>query len=291
MKLLALGVVLFALPALASAPGQPLGPDDFVFTVPGLSAVELLPRGCQFPWCWSSNPGSQTPYSLTPQIDVAGHQYATRDVGLLNCNGTARFRRYIVRLTPDGVEEDVAYITERCIPNTTSAADTVRFRSLRIDNNAGCLLMIITTQLMGNPSPADVTYPSTGSNESLIKICGLATQFDILQSYTPDTAALGFTVPRIPEGLPAADYFDTYYGDLATVGDWSQAQPLQCGYPATAPSVGDYLTVADTLPEPAPGQGRYYVTAVTYQGEKRYGRRSSGGVLSGRNPAVLPACN
>ena len=33
-----------------------------------------------------------------------------------------------------------------------------------------------------------------------------------------------------------------------------------------------------------------YVTAVTHQGETRYGRQSSGGVLSGRDPAVLPSC-
>ena len=35
--------------------------------------------------------------------------------------------------------------------------------------------------------------------------------------------------------------------------------------PVTPPSVGDYLTVADTLPTPAAGQGYYYVTAETYQ--------------------------
>ncbi len=94
----------------------------------------------------------------------------------------------------------------------------------------------------------------------------------------------------MPEGLPVADYFDTYYGDLATVGDWSQAQPLQCGFPSTPPSVGDYLAVADPLPDPAPGHGRYYVTAVTHQGQRRYGRKATNGVLSGRDPAVLPGC-
>ena len=96
-----------------------------------------------------------------------------------------------------------------------------------------------------------------------------------------------------PGALPcpeAAGYFDTYYGDLATVGDWSQAQPLQCGYPASPPSVGDYLTVTDPLPTPSPGHGRYYVTAVTYQGERRYGRKRDSGILAARDPAVLPAC-
>ena len=77
----------------------------------------------------------------------------------------------------------------------------------------------------------------------------------------------------------------------ATVGDWSQLQPLQCGYPAAIPNVGDYLTVTDPLPDPAPGTGRYYITSVNYQGHVRYGRKAGGGVLSGRDPALLPPCN
>ena len=95
----------------------------------------------------------------------------------------------------------------------------------------------------------------------------------------------------MPEGFQHADFFDTYYGDINTVGDWSQVQPLQCGFPATSPSTGDYLTVADTLPALKQDQGRYYVTAVTHQGQARYGRKSSGGVLTGRDPGFLPACS
>ena len=94
----------------------------------------------------------------------------------------------------------------------------------------------------------------------------------------------------MPEGFQFADHFDSYYGDITTVGDWSQTQPLQCGFPASAPSVGDYLIVDDTLPALEPGEGRYFVTAVTHQGETRYGRKSSGGVLTGRDPALLPGC-
>ena len=45
---------------------------------------------------------------------------------------------------------------------------------------------------------------------------------------------------------------------------------------------GDYLAVEDTLPDPALGQGYYYITAVHHQGQLRYGRKSSGGVLTGR---------
>jgi hypothetical protein len=54
--------------------------------------------------------------------------------------------------------------------------------------------------------------------------------------------------------------------------------------------VGDYLTVADTVSTPAPGQGVYYVTAATYQGATRYGRKQTNGHMSGRDPALLPAC-
>ena len=59
---------------------------------------------------------------------------------------------------------------------------------------------------------------------------------------------------------------------------------------ATVPHVGDYLTVADTLSDPAPGTGRYYVTAATYQGATRYGRKATAGHLSGRDPAGLAGC-
>jgi hypothetical protein len=115
--------------------------------------------------------------------------------------------------------------------------------------------------------------------------------FEIMQTYTPVTANLSIRVPYMPEGFQFADFFDTYYGDLETVGDWTQAQGLSCGYPTTAPNVGDYLSFEDTLPMPAPGRGYYYVTAVNYQGERRYGRKTIDGVLGGRDPAVLPVCS
>ena len=72
--------------------------------------------------------------------------------------------------------------------------------------------------------------------------------------------------------------------------DFTQAHPLQCGYPAAPPHVGDYLAVADTVLTPAPGQGVYYVTAASYQGATRYGRKQTSGRMSGRDPALLPVC-
>ena len=108
-------------------------------------------------------------------------------------------------------------------------------------------------------------------------ITGFATMFDVLQTYTPQPAPLGFRVPYMPEGMAAADHFDTHWGPLSHPIDFTQAHPLQCAYPAAAVHVGDYLTVADTVPTPAPGQGVYYVTAATYQGAMRYGRKTTAG--------------
>ena len=39
--------------------------------------------------------------------------------------------------------------------------------------------------------------------------------FEILQTYTPTANEVSFRVPYMPEGFQYADYFDTYYGDLA----------------------------------------------------------------------------
>ena len=49
-------------------------------------------------------------------------------------------------------------------------------------------------------------------------------------------------------------------------------------------------STAATSPRPAPGQANYIVTAVTYGTQQRYGRKLINGVMSGRDPALLPGC-
>src|SRR5262245_60112237 len=120
---------------------------------------------------------------------------------------------------------------------------------------------------------------------------GLTTLYDVQQTFVPSANYFGFKVPVQPKGMPAADHFDTYWGPLAHPINFSAAQPLACGYPSTPPHVGDYLTVPDPLPDPAPGTGRYYVTSSTHQGQTRYGRKQFNGQMSGRDPAVLPTCD
>ena len=51
-------------------------------------------------------------------------------------------------------------------------------------------------------------------------------------------------------------------------------------------NVRNYMTVAD----PAAGHANYIVTAVTHGAQRRYGRKRINGVMSGRDPALLPGC-
>jgi len=124
----------------------------------------------------------------------------------------------------------------------------------------------------------------------IASISGFTPLFDILQTYTPTADSLQFRVPAHPEGLRSADHFDTYWGHVSDLPDFTEAQPMQCHYPATPPAVGDYLTVADTSPAPPPGAANYTVTAVTYGTQRRYGRKLIGDLMSGRDPALLPGC-
>ncbi len=63
-----------------------------------------------------------------------------------------------------------------------------------------------------------------------IAIHGLAPLFEILQTYEPTTSEFSFRVPYMPEGFSAANWFDSYYGELPV--DFTQAQALQCEFPA-----------------------------------------------------------
>jgi hypothetical protein len=98
-------------------------------------------------------------------------------------------------------------------------------------------------------------------------------------------------VPVRPEGLPGADSFSVYAGDVRTAADLSQATMLECSVPVgRVPIPGEHLSVGDTLPDPVVGAGRYYVAAVKHGAQIRAGRSMIGGVLQGRNAAVLAGC-
>jgi len=265
-------LVLVSTAAVGSEPGQPLDCSDWVFLEPGLSCTVRV-EDCDSdanPWC----------DILHSFLDNEGYRYHIREVVTGKpCDGAPVIRTELLRFN-ESTETVFAYLGGRCV--TPGVSDNALMDNTFFDEERGHLFVTIRS-LACSPGCTPVRKWNAA-------IEGFTTTFEILQSYEPSTNAWGFRVPYMPEGFPAADYFDTYHGDLATVGDWSRAQPLACGFPTTAPRVGDYLTVADPLPAPAPNSGRYYVTAVTHQGQRRYGRQRLVGVLQGRDPAVLPAC-
>ncbi len=290
-------LMLSMIPAFASDPGQPLDCSDWVFLEPGLSCGRL---------------NSESPGGAEIEVDNDGRVLAVQKNGGADttlCPGlSVPSGIRLVYSKSDGNLETIAYLRSRCVGVDANYAlwdstDLDRdLTALGLSNRGGfvfdagqgrVIIPVHTTcnyddSLSRNNCRAS-SYDDPNVNAWFV-ISGFTTTFDILQSYEPTSGPISFRVPYMPEGFAAADWFDTYYGDLATVGDWTQAQPLECEYPATMPAVGDYLTVDDPLPAPPPGQGRYYVTAASYQGQTRFGRKAIGGVLSGRDPAVLPIC-
>ena len=275
-------LIAFVIPAWASSPGQPLDCSDWSVGV-GMTCTVLVSDCGTEPT--TGNPDFPCANVAGSGIDATGNLVGIEylEPGPLYCG--YQFGHPSLELTSfDGTSEQrLGAIYWRCVDEVTQCDDRITPLARGFDTVNGRLLVWFRSW--------NQNCPATYDKHWLAAFEGFATTAEVLQTYTPTTSQISFRVPNMPEGFRYADYFDTYWGDLATVGDWSRAQPLQCGYPATAPTAGDYLTVEDTLPTPAPGSGYYYVTSVNYQGQRRYGRRANGGVLSGRDSAVLPACS
>ncbi len=257
--------------SLASDPGQPMDCSDFVFFEPGhaCSIVEecFTPDSC----------------------DQAGTP------GLYDNEGRFLFVEYFETITGNRIEllaKDSVGVTVlgeiegRRVIGTDFVGP--QYPTMSFDAINGTLLVT----LRSNCSGLSCNYAPRGWRAL---ISGFAPLFDILQTYDPDplASALQFVVPVHPEGLAAADSFDTYHGTLPV--DFTQAQALACGIlgpdPFTPPAAGDRISVTDTLPDPGPGEIYWYVTAVNHQGEVRFGRESAGDILRGRDPGLLPVCS
>ena len=288
MRFSAVLLVAFACSGtFASEPGQPLDCSDWVILAPGYSCVER--RVCED----LNRDGSCWVGTDVIHVDVASALVRAIAVSTGTFCGANPLNRVEVFRDTD-VRAVIAYVDDRCVDPTTDRIDgfavqggTANFYPSAwslFDASKGQLIFPATSYSIGANST-----PPYSQVSKLYAIAGFATTFDVLQTYAPQPA-LGFRVPYMPEGMAGADHFDTYWGSLAQPIDFTQAHPLQCGYTAAPPHAGEYLTVADTVPTPAPGQGVYYVTAATYQGATRYGRKQINGQMSGRDPALLPAC-
>jgi|GEM_PF-6097456 len=295
----------------ASQPGQPLDCSDMVFSEPGhactvFAALGSFPQGQQYDGEPSSNFLDK---GANLQVDNTGRMFALR----LSTGGHAKpgpqylgaveLRRYdgqgqvVVAYILDRVGQALSGENDHVRPtnsycnggaNNCSTTENYFSQTLTFDSINGRFLIPLQSYCLtdqGNDCPAGY-----GGGWWIAAIDGFPKLFDIFQTYTPVAGGLTFTVPAMPEGLASADYFDTYWGNVASLPDFTQAQPMACGYPASPPAVGDFLTVADTSPTPLVGQANYIVTAVTHGSERRFGRQLVGPTMTGRNPAPLPAC-
>jgi hypothetical protein len=280
-------VTLAWLPALASQPGQPIDESDFQPLLAGTAVSIFVSPG----ECAQSYPGDAgfcagTPSGYVIVSDSCIYTLRLWDLGRCAPGSSPSYSRHIVQRRCDGQAfENVIEVDDRC--NADGTIDAVDLALLSPDLNAG-RIMVLARSFPRDVNANPVRYDAVTRIDT---VTGLTTEFEVLQTFTPPSpSAVAFRVPYMPEGMGGSDHFDTYWGALTQPIDFKQAHPLQCGYPATPPKVGDYLTVADTLPTPSAGKGYYYVTATTYQGQRRDGRQVVNGKLVGRDPAVLPAC-
>ena len=302
LKRMGLRIAILSLafvPARATTYGQALDCTDFVASRPGVTCRPAVAYPC--PKDAQGLASICVVGNDNRAVDNEGNVFRVRRVvqPVATCGPAPFYRLEIVRSRSNDpqLEQSIGYIDERCYDPGHNRVDRIQgYRGGIVDgqdiNSAVVRFDPINGRLL--VSVYDFCTRDNGVCEYspdywVMELDGFATLFEVLQTYTPQ-ASLGFHVPYMPEGMAGADHFDSYWGPLSHPINFTQAHPLQCGYPAVPPHVGDYLTVTDTVPTPAPGQGVFYVTAATYQGATRYGRKTTAGHLSGRDPAVLPAC-
>jgi hypothetical protein len=214
-------------------------------------------------------------------LDAAGNRYGT-------INGVDAAGDYFdIYRRPAGTKqsEHIVRITKRKEPFFGEVTKLQVTSGWEIDQTGGTLLIGLTGSCF---SAACTAQGDTTDHLAVIRITGLPTLFDLALSYEAP-AGLSIRMPVRPEALPSADRIDVYYGAAASLADLSSALSLACDVAGSA-GPGDTVSVADPLPDPGPGEARYYLAAVTSGLDRRAGRQRANGALQGRHAADLPAC-
>ena len=295
-------VASFVFSSVASQPGQPLDCSDWVILEPGITC------GWHLPPPDSPNPTSDLfsfGMSNPRVVDAQGRTIQARRVPSdpqpppTDCGEL--WRTELVRW--DGYTlSTIAYVDDRCEdgPYGKARACVTRYGGGDVDEcrpGGGAMFLdllfdLVNGRLLVGASSVSCALAGGCSSDYryILSFGGFTTLFDVVESFAPATSGLGQRIPQLPEGLRAADRFDTYWGNVTKPLDLAQAHPLQCAYPDHQPQVGEYLTYLDTAPTPEPGQAIYYLTSVTYQGQTRAGRKALDSRLSGRDATSLPPC-
>ncbi len=259
------------------APSIVNGADQCYFQSPAIWECVGSPA---FPPAWT------TYGAFTIGFDAAGNAYHVANAGGSVGFGDGTSGVLLRRVSPDGVMEDVAGLRK----GVTLADGTQRRFSPTggiVDATNGRIWILV------NASTYDAVHfqppLSTPTTVGTVEIGGLPTMFDVLLTFVPSGQTLSALMPAHPDGFRAADSLQVWTGSVRSLPDWSQAQPLACTA-ATNPAPGQLVTVADTLPDPEVGQGRYYITASQSGAQRRLGRQFVGGAFVARDPSALPVC-
>jgi hypothetical protein len=133
------------------------------------------------------------------------------------------------------------------------------------------------------------TVSCTAEQHFTATVDGFPRLFDTLLTFIPGQQAMSIVTPAHPDGFRSADSLQVCTGDVRTMPDWSQAQPLACTA-AVNPTPGQVVSVADPLPNPAVGEGRYYLVASQSGPDRRLGGQYVNAAFLAREPAGLPVC-
>lgn len=131
-------------------------------------------------------------------------------------------------------------------------------------------------------------HASSNVHNGIVVISGLPQMFDTLLTFIPG-GQLAALIPTHPDGFRNADSLQVWTGNVRSMPDWSQAQPLACTAAAN-PTPGQLVSVEDSLPDPAIGEGRYYIAVSQSGPDRRLGRQYVNGAFSARSPETLPIC-
>jgi hypothetical protein len=218
--------------------------------------------------------------------DARGYHYAIGSIVQVPDTVADTFGWPLLRFNSVDRIETIAYIlSQRCRGGVQcSGPDTFTYSSFGAGSRISFDIVdgTITLGVYANYDNND------GTQAGVIKISGLPRLFDTFLTYLPGGQLSAF-MPVHPDGFRSADSIQVWTGDVRSMPDWSQAQPLTCDA-ATNPAPGQVVTVADTLPDPALGHGRYYLITSVSGLDRRLGRQYVNGAFSARDPASLPVC-
>ncbi len=231
------------------------------------------------PWECSPEGGTVTGAALwtSAGTDAAGNTYVLAG----DASAPASYW-HLQRINETGATEEVAQITRvLCTDVNCQIGKSCTLGPLNLDVTNGRIVIPVLAEL----------FDVVGAYElkmGIVELSGLPTMFDTLLTFVPGGTLAALT-PAHPDGFRVADSLQVWTGNVRAMPDWSQAQPLAC-LAATAPAPGQVVTVADTLPDPPVGEGRYYLMASQSGPNRRLGRAYINGAVVARDPVGLPVC-